>query len=126
MYGRCWYPTRKQRTYRLSCQVPGPFPASIATRRPPRYLHDPRELAPDEFVAGAMRDGRTGRAWELVRARTVVQDTGEAVVWIVGHEAFHFLRKTRQVPGRNVEAEADAFADALLRRFREESAPPAP
>ncbi|HEU0079721.1 MAG TPA: hypothetical protein VFQ76_18830 [Longimicrobiaceae bacterium] len=77
-----------------------------------------------EFVAGAMRDGRTGRAWELIRARTVVQDTGEAVVWIVGHEAFHFLRRTRQVPGRNVEA--DAFADALLRRFREESARPAP
>lgn len=80
VYGRCWYPTRKKRTYRLSCQVPGPFPATIETRRPPRYLDDPRELAPDEFVAAAVQDGRTGRAWEQVRARTVVQDTGEAVV----------------------------------------------
>ena len=121
VYGRCWYPTRKLRTYRLSCQVPGPFPATIETRRPPRYLHDPRELAPDEFVAGASRDGRNGRAWELIRARTVVQDTAEGIVWIFAHEAFHFLRKTRQVPGRNVEAEADAFADAHLHRFREET-----
>jgi hypothetical protein len=118
VYGRCWYPTHKRRSYRISCQVPGPFPATIHTWRPPRYLDAPRELAPDEFVVGAARDGRTGRAWEQIQARTVVENMDEAVVWILAHEAYHFLRRSRQVPGRNGEAEADRFADAQLHAFR--------
>lgn len=123
VYGRCWYPTRKKGSYRISCQVPGPFPATIFTRRPPRYQDAPRELAPDEFVAGVVRDGRTGRAWEQIQARTVVENLDEAVVWIVAHEAYHFLRRSRQVPGRNIEAEADRFADAQLLVFRSAVAP---
>lgn len=123
VYGRCWYPTRKKRSYRISCQVPGPFPATVFTRRPPRYLDAPRDLAPDEFVAGVARDGRTGRAWEQIQARTVVENIDEAVVWIVAHEVFHFLRRSRQLPGRNIEAEADRFADAQLHAFRSALAP---
>ena len=37
VYGRCWYPTEKQPSIRLSCQVPGPFPCEIITRKIPIY-----------------------------------------------------------------------------------------
>jgi len=48
----------------------------------------------------------------------VVNDLSEATVWIVAHEAFHWLRMTRQISGRNTEIEADAFADKMLDEFR--------
>ena len=51
--------------------------------------------------------------------KTVVQNLDEAIVWIVGHEAFHWLRRTRQIPGRNTEIEADQFADEQLQAFRQ-------
>ena len=40
---------------------------------------------------------------------------------MVAHEAFHYLRKTRQVEGRHGEIEADAFALKMLEQYRDES-----
>jgi hypothetical protein len=39
-------------------------------------------------------------------------------VFLVAHEAFHYLRKTRQVEGRHGEIEADAFALKMLELYR--------
>ncbi len=41
-------------------------------------------------------------------------------MFLVAHEAFHYLRKTRQVPGRHGEIEADAFALRILGKYRDE------
>ena len=68
-------------------------------------------------------DRRSGRRWKRVYGKTVVHSLDEAIVWIVAHEAFHWLRHTRQVPGRNTEVEADAYADRQLSVFR--AGPPA-
>lgn len=121
VYGRCWYPTRQRPTYRLSCQVPGPFPTSVETRQRPIYPRPdgtwpaiPRGLHP----RGYGHDPRTGRVWLKLGARTLLADINEGIVWIFGHEMFHFLRRTRQIPGRNTEIEADAFADRCLVAFR--------
>jgi len=43
---------------------------------------------------------------------------------LVAHEAFHYLRKTRQVAGRHGEIEADAFALKRLEQYREGRMPP--
>jgi hypothetical protein len=43
------------------------------------------------------------------------------LVFLVAHEAFHYLRKTRQVEGRHGEIEADAFALKMLEQYRDES-----
>jgi Zn-dependent peptidase ImmA (M78 family) len=43
----------------------------------------------------------------------------EALVFLVAHEAFHYLRKTRQVAGRHSEIEADAFALKILEQYRD-------
>jgi len=39
-------------------------------------------------------------------------------VFLVAHEAFHYLRKTRQVEGRHGKIEADAFALKMLEHYR--------
>ena len=39
-------------------------------------------------------------------------------MFLVAHEAFHYLRKTRQVAGRHGEIEADAFILKLLEQYR--------
>jgi hypothetical protein len=44
----------------------------------------------------------------------------EVLVFLVAHEAFHYLRKTRQVAGRHGEIEADAFALKVLEQYRDE------
>jgi hypothetical protein len=120
LYGRCWYPDERQPQFRLSCQVPGPFPCDVVTRQKPVYREAggawpaaARLLRGPVFV-----DARSGRQWKRVYGRTRVLNLDEAIVWIVGHEAFHWLRKTGQVPGRNTEVEADAFADRALDDFR--------
>ena len=121
VYGRCHYPSRERRTYRISCQVPGPFPHVLETRKPPLYRREDGTWPdlPTGCGRGAWcRDEKTGREWFRVVSRTVIEDLDEAVVWIVAHEAFHFLRRTRQVPGRNTEIDADAFADEMLAQFR--------
>ena len=120
VYGRCWYPTKKQPSIRLSCQVPGPFPCAIITRKKPIYRGSngtwPAEAKQNRGPVYC--DGSSGRQWKRVYAKTTVKNLNEGVVWVFTHEAFHWLRKTGQIPGRNNEIEADAFADQMLGKFR--------
>ena len=39
-------------------------------------------------------------------------------MFLVAHEAFHYLRKTKQVEGRHGEIAADAFALKTLVHYR--------
>jgi hypothetical protein len=45
----------------------------------------------------------------------------EVLVFLVAHEAFHYLRKTWQMEGRHGEIEADAFALEMLEHYRDGS-----
>lgn len=125
IYGRCWLPTKSHPTYRMSCQVPGPFPCRLVTRKRPLYPKENGQYpkAPN----GCWRtkecvDPRSGRRWYRVNGTTWIRDLNEAVVWIVGHEGFHFLKGTKQVSRRDNEIEADRFADEQLATFREKVA----
>ena len=40
-------------------------------------------------------------------------------MFLVTHEAFHYLRKTKQVEGRHGEIEVDAFPLKSLEQYRE-------
>jgi hypothetical protein len=120
-YGRCWYPTRRIPFYRISCQVPGGFPCEIPTRKSPLYISPDGSyppLPPGTRLGDRVRDFRTGREWFRVVGATRVRTMDEAIVWVLAHEAFHFLRRTKQIPGRNTEIEADQFADDKLRFYR--------
>ena len=120
IYGRCWYPTESQPTIRLSCQVPGPFPFDIVTRRKPVYRNTDGSWPPEAKLAKGpiVKAPGSSRQWKRVYGTTRVQTLDEGVVWIFAHEAFHWLTKTRQLKGRNNEIEADAFADNCLETFR--------
>lgn|GEM_PF-1222594 len=123
VYGKCYFPTENRPFYRLHCVVPGPFPCSIHIRRPPLYMREDGTFPPTP--AGCIRgvrciDRRTGRQWYRIIGQTPLLDADEGVVWIFAHEIFHFLRRTRQIPGRNNEIQADAYGDAMLEAFRKE------
>jgi hypothetical protein len=128
VYGRCWYPTKALPGYRISCQLPGPFPARIPTRQPPIYRHADGSWPPipsgcrEGLLCRAQKSGVVVQEWKRVIGYTEARTRDEGLIWIVAHEAFHFLRDTRQIKGRNTEIEADKFADEqlhLLRRLRE-------
>ena len=38
-----------------------------------------------------------------------IQSPGSALLWIFGHEVFHWLRHSKQIKGRNVEWQADSY-----------------
>lgn len=122
-YGRCWYPTKKLPFCRLSCQVPGPFPHRLQTRQTPIYRRSDGSWPPvpkgckKGTYCTSTRNGVTTE-WFRIVGHTNLETLDEAIVWIVSHEAFHFLRRTRQIEGRNTEIEADRFADHQLAFFR--------
>jgi hypothetical protein len=121
VYGRCHLPTRSRPTYRISCQLPGPFPCDIMTRKPPLYPRSDGSFARTPRGCRRTRrcfDRRTGRSWMRVIGSTRVMDLDEALVWIFSHEAYHFLRLSRQIQGRHSEIEADRYADRQLEAFR--------
>jgi hypothetical protein len=47
----------------------------------------------------------------------MVENGDEGLVYIIAHEAFHYLRRTKQVEGKNVEIDADAYAEELIGGF---------
>jgi hypothetical protein len=49
----------------------------------------------------------------------MVENRDEGLVYIIAHEAFHYLRRTKQVEGKNVEIDADAYAEELIEGFSE-------
>jgi len=119
-YGRCWFPNRRIPHYRISCQVPGPFPCDLPTRQSPVYItpdgsHPP--FPPGTRPGDRVKDRRTGREWIRMLGSTRLRTMDEAIVWVLAHEAFHFLPRTRQVPGRNNEIQAYRFADDTLRFY---------
>jgi len=63
------------------------------------------------------RPVRTGRGWAWVWDEEPVRDRDELMVWIAGHEAFHFLRHTRQIGGIQRETRANRFAFEWLRGY---------
>jgi hypothetical protein len=70
----------------------------------------------DRYVA--TRDGKSVQ-WKRLYLPLMLKNEDEVVVFLVAHEGFHYLRKTRQVEGRHGEIEADAFALKALEQYRE-------
>lgn len=127
VYGVCRFPNKygksriTRENYRISCFVQGPFPDGVSVRRPPIYRNADgswRALPANCYITGHVSKGEPpAKAWWRITSVTHLKNAAEAVVWICAHELFHFLRATRQIPGRNTEIEADAFADGKLAAF---------
>jgi len=58
------------------------------------------------------------REWEWVWRNEQFQSKEEAFVWLAGHEAFHWLRHSRQIPGKNYETQANRSGFSWLDEWR--------
>lgn len=123
--GMCYYPSRKhkRKNYHITGLFSGNYPQDIVSKRKPIYKNEDGTWpeTPENYyvltIANRFLDGKLFE-WKQVAENTKVYNENEAVVWLLGHELFHFLRRTRQVPGRNLEWQADRFGDKCLNEFR--------
>jgi hypothetical protein len=75
----------------------------------------------DRYVA--THNGKSVQ-WRRLYRPLELRSEDEVLVFLVAHEAFHYLRKTRQVKGRHGEIEADAFALKMLEHYRDKDLSP--
>jgi hypothetical protein len=130
VWGRCRYPNKKIKFFRISCHVRGPGrdpsiwkPFRVLIRHQPIYRNEDGTWPPMPIDRTNVQvRERNGRVWKATTSRLLLMTEAEAVVWIGAHEFFHFLRKTRQIPGRNVEWQADDFANKILQEYRDGTA----
>jgi hypothetical protein len=123
--GVCKSPS-KGRGYRINCNVSRhtPYPIIHFMRVSPLYrnLDGTWPEVPEGHKVGdryvATRNGRTVQ-WKRLYLPLELKSEGEVLVFLVAHEAFHYLRRTRQVAGRHGEIEADTFALGILEQYRE-------
>jgi hypothetical protein len=129
-YGRCWYATKTapRKGYRISIQVPGPFPHRHIRYVRPIYQLDNGvwpPVPPGMQPAGYCQAVKKGiaRRWLRLTTEYEFETRAIAIVHLFGHEMFHFLRMTKQIPGVNRENEADQFALSVEAAFRNGRSP---
>jgi hypothetical protein len=116
----------KGRGYRINCNVSrhATYPIDYYMRVAPLYRHPDGTwpMVPEGHKVGdryvSSRDGKRVQ-WRRLYRPMEFRSEDEALVFLVAHEAFHHLRRTRQVQGRQGEIEADAFALKTLERYRD-------
>ncbi|MCA1731688.1 MAG: hypothetical protein LC751_20490, partial [Actinobacteria bacterium] len=100
----------KGRGYRINCNVSGHtlYPITYHMRVTPLYRNPDGTwpYVPEGHKAGdlyvATRDGKNVQ-WRRLYRPLELRSEDEALVFLVAHEAFHYLRRTRQVAGRHGE-----------------------
>ena len=123
--GVCKIP-RNGSGYRINCNVSehATYPVYQLMRVSPLYRNPdgtwPKapvgHLVGDRYVV-ARNNGQSVQ-WKRLYRPLELGSEDEVLVFLVAHEAFHYLRKTRQVEGRHGEIEADAFALMMLEHYR--------
>jgi hypothetical protein len=119
IYGRCHYPTRQRKSYRISCQVPGPYPMEFAIKNAPIYYKEDERNAIIKLFRDSKEHVIGGKCWLETTDNLTLNTMAEGIVFIVMHELFHYFRKTGQITGRNVEWQADAYAKIMLKRYQD-------
>jgi hypothetical protein len=118
----------KGRWYRINCNVSRhtPYPITYFVRVSPLYRNPdgtwPKVPVGHE-VGNSYVANRNDKSvqWRRLYRPLELRNEDEVLVFLVAHEVFHYLRKTRQVEGRHGEIEADAFALRILEQYREGS-----
>ena len=113
--------------YRINCNVSrrAAYPFYQRMRVSPLYSNPdgtwpkvPEDhLVGDRYVA-TRSDGQRVQ-WKRLYCPLELRSEDEVLVFLVAHEAFHYLRKTRQVEGRHGEIAADAYALKMLEHYRD-------
>jgi hypothetical protein len=128
--GVCKMP-RSGGEYRINCNVSrhAAYPIYQYMRISPLYRNPDGTWpkAPEGHLVGdryiAARSNGESVQWKRLYRPLELGSEDEVLVFLVAHESFHYLRKTRQVEGRHGEIEADAFALKMLEQYRNGSDP---
>ena len=123
--GVCKSPRKGGGKYRINCNVSrhARYPITYFMRVSPLYRNPDRTWpkVPKGHKLGnryaATRSGKDVQ-WKRLYRPLELSNEDEVLVFLVAHEAFHYLRKTKQVQGRHGEIEADAFALKTLEQYR--------
>jgi hypothetical protein len=113
------------RGYRINCNVSrhAVYPLEQYLRLSPLYRNSDGSWpgVPEGCEVGDRRFSyRNGREvhWRRLYRPLEIRNEEEALVFLIAHEAAHYLRKTKQIPGRHGEILADTYAEELLRKYR--------
>lgn len=126
--GVCMSPLRGRGRCRINCNVSkhAPYPIAYHMRVSPLYCKPDGSWpeVPEGHEVGDRyaftHDGKSVQ-WRRLYRPLGLRSEDEVLVFLVAHEAFHYLRRMRQVEGRHGEIEADAFALNTLEQYREGS-----
>ena len=115
--------------YRINCNVSkqAAYPLYQYMRISPLYRNPdgtwpelPEGHKVGDLYVAARSNGESVQ-WKRLYRPLELNSEDEVLVFLVAHEAFHYLRKTRQVEGRHGEIKADAFALKILEHYRDGS-----
>jgi hypothetical protein len=102
-YGRCWYPARDRgKGYRISVQVPGPFPWTMERYTKPLYRDRDGtwpEIPDGCRLAGYCRDDRTGREWQRLTTRCMFRTVQEGSCSLAHMKCFTSCGTHARLPG---------------------------
>ena len=114
--------------YRINCNVSkhAVYPIHQYMRVSPLYRRSDGtwpEVPEGHKVGDRYVAARRGESvqWKRLYRPLELRSEDEVLVYLVAHEAFHYLRKTKQEEGRHGEIEADAFALKTLEHYRDGS-----
>jgi hypothetical protein len=116
----------KGRGNRINCNVSQhtPYPIAYYMRVSHLYYNPDGTwpAVPEDHEVGdryiATRDDKSIQ-WRRLYRPLELRSEDEVLVYLVAHEAFYYLRRTRQVEERHGEIEADAFALKTLEQYRD-------
>jgi hypothetical protein len=124
--GVCKSPRKENGRYRINCNVSkhARYPITYYLRVSPLYRNPdgtwpktPKGHKLGEHYT-ATRGGKDVQ-WKRLYRPLELRNEDEVLMFLVAHEAFHYLRRARQVEGRHGEIGADAFALKMLEQYRE-------
>lgn len=108
LHGECKYPVRTQsraRTFKRGYRIR----ASVNVEIDPPYVHDHWGRIPSSNYQQGWYSGPVSYQWETL---------DECAVHTLAHECFHFLSHSKQITIKNVEANANWFADQWLEEYQ--------
>ncbi len=113
-HGRCTYPKRVKKGsrnfvhgYQLNCSF------NVNSYKWPHSW--------DLAVSTWQKEIGGAKHWGYNRELVQLTNPTEAGVFIAGHEIFHFLRHSKQIPGQNTQVQADKFGLDWLKLSRLQS-----
>lgn len=125
VHGICRYPNWGDRGYyRISCYIPGPLPFNVLSKAKGFIFQNedgtwpPKPIGSKIEARGSYKIDGNSIKWKRIESFTELNDYDDAIIWIFGHEFFHFLSQSKQIDLRNTESNADGFADDLLKDFK--------